>query len=37
LIQAFDPALGIAWPIGEADAIRSDADRGHPPLAALRR
>jgi hypothetical protein len=28
LIQAFDPELGIPWPIGEADAIRSDADRG---------
>jgi dTDP-4-dehydrorhamnose 3,5-epimerase len=37
LIQAFDPELGIPWPIGEADAIRSDADRGHPPFASLRR
>lgn len=35
LIQAFDPALGIDWPIGADDAIRSDKDRGHPPLAAL--
>ena len=37
LIQAFDPELGIPWPIGEADAIRSEADRGHPPFASLRR
>lgn len=35
LIQAFDPALGIAWPIDEASAIRSDKDRAHPPLASL--
>jgi dTDP-4-dehydrorhamnose 3,5-epimerase len=27
--------LGIDWPIGEDAAIRSDKDRGHPPLAAL--
>ncbi|MEJ3651980.1 dTDP-4-dehydrorhamnose 3,5-epimerase family protein [Actinomycetes bacterium KLBMP 9759] len=33
LLQAFDPALGIAWPIGEDAAIRSDKDRGHPRLA----
>ena len=37
LIQAFDPALGIDWPIGEAAAIRSANDRAHPPLAALAR
>lgn len=37
LIQAFDPALGIEWPIGEAAAIRSEKDRAHPPLAALAR
>jgi dTDP-4-dehydrorhamnose 3,5-epimerase len=36
-VQAFDPALGIAWPIPERDAIRSDKDRGHPPLADLGR
>ncbi len=35
LIQAFDPALGIDWPIGADDAIRSDKDRGHPRLADL--
>ena len=36
-VQAYDPALGIAWPIPERDAIRSDKDRGHPPLADLGR
>ena len=30
-----DPALGIAWPIPEADAILSDKDRGQPRLAEL--
>jgi dTDP-4-dehydrorhamnose 3,5-epimerase len=33
LVQAYDPALGIDWPIGEDAAIRSAKDRGHPPLA----
>ena len=37
LIQAFDPALGIDWPIKEADAIRSDKDRDHPLLATIHR
>lgn len=36
LLQAYDPALGIDWPIDEATAIRSDADRRHPSLADLR-
>ena len=36
-VQAYDPALGIAWPIAEADTIRSDKDRAHPPLADLAR
>ena len=31
-VQAFDPALGIDWPIDEAAAIRSDVDRRLPPL-----
>ena len=35
LVQAFDPALGIDWPIGEDAAIRSEKDRGHPPLSAI--
>ena len=30
-----DPDVGIDWPIDEAAAIRSDKDRGHPPLAQL--
>ena len=36
-VQAYDPALAIAWPIAERDAIRSDKDRAHPPLAELGR
>jgi dTDP-4-dehydrorhamnose 3,5-epimerase len=35
LVQAFDPALGIDWPIPAERAIRSDKDRGHPPLAQV--
>lgn len=35
LVQAFDPALGIDWPIPAARAIRSEKDRGHPPLAQV--
>ena len=30
-----DPALGIVWPVGEADATLSDRDRLHPRLADL--
>ena len=30
LVQAFDPALGIDWPIGPDAAIRSDKDSAHP-------
>jgi dTDP-4-dehydrorhamnose 3,5-epimerase len=36
-VQAYDPALAIAWPVPERDAIRSDKDRAHPPLADLGR
>lgn len=36
-VQAYDPALAIAWPVPERDAIRSDKDRAHPPLAELGR
>ena len=35
LIQAFDPALGIDWPIGPEAAIRSAKDIAHPRLADL--
>ncbi len=30
-----DPALGIAWPIGQADAVLSDKDAALPPLGDL--
>jgi len=30
-----DPALGIAWPVAEADAVLSDKDRRQPRLAEL--
>lgn len=30
-----DPALGIAWPVGEGEAVLSDKDRRQPPLAEL--
>jgi dTDP-4-dehydrorhamnose 3,5-epimerase len=30
-----DPALGIDWPIAEADAVLSDKDRRNPALADL--
>jgi dTDP-4-dehydrorhamnose 3,5-epimerase len=30
-----DPALAIAWPVSEADAVLSDKDRQHPRLADL--
>ncbi len=32
-----DPALGIDWPVGEAEAIVSERDRRHPALADLPR
>jgi dTDP-4-dehydrorhamnose 3,5-epimerase len=34
-VDAYDPALGIDWPIGADAAIRSAKDLGHPPLAAV--
>ena len=30
-----DPALGIAWPVSEGDALLSDKDRRQPALATL--
>jgi dTDP-4-dehydrorhamnose 3,5-epimerase len=30
-----DPALGIVWPVGEAEAVLSDKDRRQPLLAEL--
>jgi dTDP-4-dehydrorhamnose 3,5-epimerase len=35
LVQAFDQALGIDWPIPADRAIQSDKDRAHPPLAQV--
>lgn len=32
-LNLFDPAIGIEWPIPEAQAIISDKDRGNPLLA----
>jgi dTDP-4-dehydrorhamnose 3,5-epimerase len=34
-VNAYDPALGIAWPIAAERAIRSAKDVAHPPLSAL--
>jgi dTDP-4-dehydrorhamnose 3,5-epimerase len=31
-----DPALGIEWPVSEAEAIVSDKDRAQPLLKQLR-
>ncbi|MGH7109044.1 MAG: dTDP-4-dehydrorhamnose 3,5-epimerase [Stellaceae bacterium] len=30
-----DPALGIPWPVSESEALLSERDRRHPPLAEL--
>jgi dTDP-4-dehydrorhamnose 3,5-epimerase len=30
-----DPALGVSWPIDEAEAVVIERDRGHPRLAGL--
>jgi len=35
-VQLGDPALGIDWPIPLTEAILSDADTSHPPLARSR-
>lgn len=32
-VNAFDPELGINWPISQAQAVFSDKDAAHPPLA----
>lgn len=32
LVNLFDPALGISWPINEKRSIVSDKDKGHPLL-----
>ncbi|HVQ43915.1 MAG TPA: dTDP-4-dehydrorhamnose 3,5-epimerase [Candidatus Saccharimonadia bacterium] len=35
MVNAFDPALGIAWPLGADQAIVSDKDKAHPLLSAV--
>ncbi|MGH3567820.1 MAG: dTDP-4-dehydrorhamnose 3,5-epimerase family protein [Pseudonocardia sp.] len=35
LVNAYDPGLGIRWPVGADDAIRSPKDVGLPPLSAV--
>jgi dTDP-4-dehydrorhamnose 3,5-epimerase len=35
MINAFDPALGIEWPIPKEQAIVSEKDAGHPLLANI--
>lgn len=34
-VNLFDPAVGIDWPIGKAQAIISDKDAAHPLLASI--
>jgi len=33
MVNAFDPALGIEWPIAQEQAITSEKDDAHPPLS----
>lgn len=35
MVNAFDPAVGIVWPIPKEQAIVSDKDAAHPPLANI--
>lgn len=35
MVNAFDPELGIAWPISKDEAIVSDKDAAHPPLRQI--
>lgn len=35
VVNAFDPVIGIEWPIGKEAAIVSDKDAGHPLLADI--
>lgn len=35
MVNAFDPAVGIAWPIPKDQAIVSDKDAAHPPLSQV--
>jgi len=35
MVNAFDPTLGINWPIPREQAIVSDKDAAHPPLSEI--
>jgi dTDP-4-dehydrorhamnose 3,5-epimerase len=35
MVNAFDPALGIAWPIAKEQAIVSEKDQAHPLLSNI--
>lgn len=35
LVNAFDPELGINWPIPQSEAIVSEKDAAHPPLSSV--
>jgi len=35
MVNAFDPEVGINWPIGKDQAITSEKDDAHPPLAQI--
>jgi dTDP-4-dehydrorhamnose 3,5-epimerase len=35
MVNAFDPEVGINWPIGKDQAIVSDKDASHPPLSQI--
>ncbi len=35
MVNAFDSAVGIAWPIPKEQAIVSDKDTAHPPLSQI--
>ena len=36
MVNLFDPALGIEWPIGQVEAIVSDKDKAHPLLKEVK-
>jgi dTDP-4-dehydrorhamnose 3,5-epimerase-like enzyme len=35
MVNAFDPAVGIQWPIAREQAIVSEKDTAHPPLSQI--
>ena len=36
MVNAFDPEVGITWPIPRGQAIVSDKDAAHPPLSQIK-